>query len=1397
MINTKPIEDPDLGSSMSNSSVDPLPPIIGIGASAGGLSALQSLFDRIDSDTGAAYVVVQHLAPNYQSIMAELLAKHTQMSVEEIALDVHGEAIVPLPNHVYLIPPGKDLTLCDGRLVIHQRQGQSAFSLPIDKFFSSLAREKKDESVAIILSGTGSDGSRGIGDIKENGGLIFVQSPANAAFDGMPHAAIRTGLVDAILTVEEIGEKISKLFSSPPTIEVVDRTMLKQIIQVISRHYKIDFAAYKIHTLQRRIERRASLMDMKDLGLYLQYVEEHATERQALLNDFLIGVTSFFRDGEAFKTLHEKVIKPIWEESSFDSPIRIWVPACATGEEAYTIGMLCLEESRLHDTPRDIRIFATDVDSNVIVSASRGIYSKNQVADISEPIRRRYFIEDDGQFRVSNNLRNMITFAQHDLLGDPPFAQMSLVSCRNFLIYVDTVAQQKVLNTMHFSTWPNGYIFLGPTESLGDCRDKFDIIDTRWRLFRCRQDVSRHVATGVTVKARSTHLPLTTGAGTRQKHVIGEQVPSYRSNALQESFVEAILKTERSACVVVDVDRNVVFRVGDLSPYLRQAVGFVYSDICDLVGRKLSLSVKAILHSMFRGEKKYQKVVCKDYVLDSYPDGSQQAEEVSQDTTIPISLEIDVVPVNVWQSKPTHLLLKFRELPTGQPHSVDREDVSELVSPTPGIRSYIADLENELEVLKKELQESHESNQSTTEEIQTSNEELLVTNEELQSSNEELQSVNEELHTVNAELQERMKEESVLTRDLSNVLSNCPTVMVLLDASLKIRRFTPGISVVCPLRKTDVGRHLSEINFRLDRESLITDAEAVLSNGNGIEFPARISGTDNGEFMVRLTPCFDSNQSVSAILLSFSNVTRLMEAQRAAEFNKGRLEFLLSKAPVVIFSGNISSCGSMSFVSSNIVDFFGIRATDFVENNLLLNEITHPIDRNILKQYWEGARSNESGHRGSCEVRLRDIDGNWRWVEIGFGGSLQVENSEMVGFMMDCAERKRAQLELERASSQAAQTEHLATIGTLASGVAHEFNNLNTVILGNVQLALEREEMTPSLRRSMENVMEAVAKSSNITRNLLSFARPGNQDRVQFDVVETVRSAMSLMEAKVNRVGIELVYNFGVEQVVIHGWPADFGRVVLNLLVNAIHAVSGRNSPRIEVAMHVVEGSLRLQVKDDGCGIDPKDLPHIFLPFFSKKGEHAATGSIQASNKGTGLGLSMAEAVVRKHGGSISVQSVVDKGSVFQIDIPGVVLGDAVESQAPVSELKRVMLKDVRILVIDDEEQIRALTAETLEGRGAKVETVANGLEAIEVLKTRPFDVVILDWLMPVLNGEMFLERVRQEIEGFNTPVIISSGQVRANIAEIRSDSLVSEVLIKPYSMNHMAQVIVSVLQEH
>lgn len=832
-------------------------PIVAIGASAGGLEAFEQFFMNMPSDSGMAFVLIQHLDPTHKSILAELIRRYTRMEVFQIE-----DGMIVKPDCVYVIPPNSYLAILNGKLHLLELTELPGLRMPIDYFFRSLAEDQKEKSICIVMSGTGTEGTLGLRTIKGEGGLGMVQDPATAKYDGMPRSAIATGLPDFVLPADRMPAQLIDYLAHATagrveSVKIAPRTadLLEKVFILVREHTGQDFSLYKRNTILRRIERRMAINRVRKLDDYVRFLQKGPEEAAILFKELLIGVTSFFRDPEAFQALKERGLRKILQNRSKNEAIRIWVPGCATGEEAYSVAMLakeCMEELQVRS---ELQVFGTDIDADAIEIARAGVYPQSISVDLSEERLTRCFNKEDSSFRVKKEVRDKLVFAVQNVVSDPPFSRLDLVSCRNLMIYLTAELQRKLVPLFHYSLRPGGFLFLGTAETVGEFSDLFSTVDRKWKLFRCRET---ELSAEEVIDLHSLRHHETKGPRPESRFPGAPVGINYR-----EAVEKLMLESYSPSGVVINEHSEILYVHGKTGKYLEPAPGSITMNVVSMAREGLRLELASAIRKAtgMRQEIRRDRLTVKT-------DGGEQL------------VNLVVRPLSEPPAMGGMLLAIFEDASEEPPaiSSYHRE-----ASPEDSVHPRVQELEQELKANKEylqstieELETSNEELKSTNEELQSSNEELQSSNEELETSKEELQSVNEELATVNTELQQKIEDLSKANSDMSNLLASTQVATMFLDTGLLIRRFTPKMTDLIPLIQSDVGRPVEHVATKLRYDRLVEDAREALRTLVPIE--TEIRAKDERWYAMRVLPYRTITNVIDGVVITFMEITKLKEA---------------------------------------------------------------------------------------------------------------------------------------------------------------------------------------------------------------------------------------------------------------------------------------------------------------------------------------------------------------------------------------------------------------------------------------------------------------------------------------------------------------------------------------
>jgi two-component system, chemotaxis family, CheB/CheR fusion protein len=880
-------------------------PVVGIGASAGGLEALEQFLGNIPKNSGMAFIVIQHLDPTKKGMLPELLQRVSKMPVHQVK-----DNMVLIPNTVYVIPPNKTMSVHNGILHLFNPSEARGLRLPVDFFFHSLAEDMSERSIGLILSGMGSDGSDGVAGIKEKNGIVMVQDPATAKFDSMPRNAIEAVEVDIVASPAEMAAILADFLKNRRTVssgldaDIKDKSALEKIITLLRTHSGNDFSQYKENMIYRRIERRMSIHGINQVSLYVIYLQDNPGEVDILLKELLISVTNFFRDPEIWDRLKESVIPSIIDKSPEGSIIRVWVPGCSSGEEAYSLAMV-FREAMDGTTPRrnlSMQIFATDLNGEAIEIARKGIFPERINSEMPKDRLSRFFVRIDDHYRINTEIREMIVFAPHNIIMHPPFTKIDLISCRNLLIYLNPTLQKKIFGLFYYSLKPGGIMVLGSSETPGLQNHLFKAIDTRLKIYE-------RSVTSLAYESDNTNLQ------TRTRPVNYGKPATSKSEMSTHSLIDKLLLQEFSpAGVLVNENGDIIYITGHTGKYLEPAAG------------KANMNIFAMLRDELRNEfpAAFRQAILKKKTV------------MMQNIRVGINDKAQNVNIKIrWIDRPESIkgtvMVVFTDSQETGINKPDDNDGRKTVK-----RGRYLELEEELlrareenQFIHEEMHTSHEELKSANEELQSTNEELQSANEELTTSKEELQSLNEELQTVNAELQTRIDQNARVNSDMKNLLNSTDIATLFLDKELHIRRYTNQTTKIFKLIKSDVGRPFTDLATILIYPEMADDAIMVLNTLELLE--KQVQGKDGRWFTVRIMPYHRPDNKIDGLVITFINISNLKQAEEELQEKEQTIRVLLASSDDVIVK--LSAGLNVTGFSSRAEQFFGRNCEDTIDRN--------------------------------------------------------------------------------------------------------------------------------------------------------------------------------------------------------------------------------------------------------------------------------------------------------------------------------------------------------------------------------------------------------------------------------------------------------------------------------
>lgn len=952
--------------------------VVGIGASAGGLEALQDFFNNMPLNTGLAFVVIQHLSPDYKSFMNELLARQTKIPIHIIE-----DAMSVQPDNIYLIPPRKNLSIFHNKLYLEDQSIKKGLNLPVDIFFRSLAKDKGKKSIGVILSGTGSDGTLGTRAIKEAGGMVLVQEETTAKFDGMPRNSIATGLVDYILPPGKMPEALIDFIKHPfvnkehKLEQLLSQNIdtITKIIIILRDYSGIDFSYYKENTIYRRLERRVSVNRLDSLEEYLLFLTESNKEKEILNRELLIGVTRFFRDTEGFDAIKNKVLPEITKNNS----IRIWSAACSTGEEVYSITILLKEYISQNNLDCDIKVFATDIDKNSVEFASKGFYPESVMSDVDPKLLSKYFIKHNNGYEVVDSIRKSIVFATHNILKDSPFSKIDLLLCRNLFIYFKPEIQKKVLSMFYYSIRNDGYLFMGKSETVGDMHNAFVCVDRQWKIFKFKDDYKKNF---------EQKLPIFQGLSNNTGYLSYDKIILNKKNKNEKLF-KNILNISLPPSVIIDSYDNIVHLINDTSKFIKMQPGDFSQNIFNNLSKEFSLYLGTLLRKLKKSDTKF----------------------VAENIISPkehLYKKITIEGREFLHNSSTFYMISFRSEDYIEKHQAQVSTDFELDK-----KNYnrVNELEKELQFTKENLQATVEELETSNEELQSSNEELIASNEELQSTNEELQSVNEELYTVNSEYQTKIEELTKLNNDINNLLVNTEIGALYLDSNLCIRKITPIVSKITNILPTDIGRPITHLSLMNIENNVVQDVHTVVDTLKTID--KELFFSEGSIYLVRIRPYRTDYNAVDGILITFVDITHIKQEHKRANIATERLETALKIGNMAWWEWDLTT--NTVIYDDRKATMLGYKPEDFPDDVEEVCKLLHPDEYEDVMQSMRDYLTGKS-EAWDITYRIKRKDGGYSWYyDKGFIIKRDDDGNplKLIGTVIDVSKIKILEIESE------------------------------------------------------------------------------------------------------------------------------------------------------------------------------------------------------------------------------------------------------------------------------------------------------------------------------------------------------------------------------------------------
>jgi two-component system, chemotaxis family, CheB/CheR fusion protein len=1309
--------------------------VVGIGASAGGLKALLEFFSHTIEQSGMAFVVVVHLSPEHESRLPELLQQATRMPVEQVK-----ETVTIRPNRVYVISPNSLLRMYDSKLEPTGSPRQQGGRMTIDVFLETLAEAHKHRSVGIILSGTGSDGTLGMRAVKANGGITMAEAPEEAEYDGMPRNAIASGAVDFVLRAADMPEKIQQLWHNAQRIQLPSlpeqvapedasaeaEDAIRDILATLRTRTGHDFALYKRATIVRRLERRLQVNQLRDLTAYRNFIIKHPGETEALLRDLLISVTWFFRDPAVWESIEQRVLPELLEGREGGN-LRIWVVGCASGEEVYTLAMLLREQVDAMTSPATVNIFATDIDEEALAFARAGVYPDSIAEHMSHERLRRFFTREQNSYRVNKQLREMIMFAVHNVIQDPPFSRVDLVSCRNLLIYLTRHVQTKVLDLMHFSLKADGFLLLGMSESIEDGYEGFTAVDKANRIFvqqpRSRAGYLLAALPAIHSQRPPTDLP---AVGGRRLVSFGE-------------LHQRLLEHYAPPSVVVDDHYDIIHLSDGAGHFLQLGAGDPSLNIVKVAPEEFRYEVKAALDQAMETMRTVERTGL-----------------VSRRGPQPMALDIKVHPVRDRPSGRTFALIIFGQGSAERP-VVQAANEQVAVPETNRLEERVRDMESQLRAAIEQYELQNEELKASNEELQATNEELRATTEELETGKEELQSINEELVTVNQELKNKVDETTRISDDLQNFVVATEIAAMFIDRDLRLLRYTPFAREVFNVIPTDVGRPVLDITHKLAGIDFEASLNQVFDTLHLVEHEAR--SADGRWYIVRFLPYRTSDDRIRGAVMTFIDITQRKEYEAI-----GRRTETWAKLIVENVRGyailTLDRAGIIQTWNPGAAEIFGYTAKEAIGKDTSI--LFTPEDRAADVPRKERLQAHERGRADDERWQLRK-DGT-RFFASGIMMPLDVNDEHgFVKVLRDLTQQKHAEerqnelLAAERISRGAAEEANRLKDDFLAM-LSHELRNPLALMLMQAEILLRAPEAQKSARltQSARIIHEMVRAQAQLVEDMLDVSRAKTGkltiDRQLLPLTFLIADSIGALRKEAEQKKVTLDVQIAESPLIVEADPVRVRQIAWNLLTNALKFTPSGGTIRVRLTRDRADA--RLDVEDTGEGIPPDQIPHIFEWF-----KRIDAGDLKRAHAGMGIGLALVRQLVELHEGRLEAYSEgVGKGARFSVWLPLQVASVITDKRlhAPVAEAAK--LAGMRILVVDDSNANGDALRDLLELEGASVVVEASPKAAIKLASRQRFDLVISDIAMPEVDGYAMLKAIRAKPANANTPAIAYSG---------------------------------------
>jgi two-component system, chemotaxis family, CheB/CheR fusion protein len=1181
-------------------------PVVALGASAGGLCALREFFENLPPGVDAAFVVIVHLDPAQPSELGRILADHTRMPVSEVRSGVAVE-----PNHVYVISPDLRLRMTGEILAAEEFDQPEARRTPIDFFFRSLADQINDD-FAIVLSGAGADGALGAKAIKEAGGTVLVQEPEEAEYGSMPRSAIAAAVADIICPVRELARRLADLVGQrrnlcdePP--EKADEEDVQRILSHLRVRTGHDFGNYKGSTVRRRISRRMQVRRAGTHREYLRLLRENPEESQALFSDLLISVTTFFRDPGAFEKLQQTVVPKLFVEKTSSDAIRVWIAGCATGEEAYSMAMLLTEEAERREIRPEIQIFASDLDATALLVAREGRYPLTIEADVGKERLQRFFRREIDHYRVSPELREMVLFARHSLLKDPPFSKLDLISCRNLLIYLNRDLQRRICGVFHFGLQPGGFLFLGSCENVDGSAGMFRIVDRDARIYESFRPG----------ESEKNTVPALADLGLRTF----EPAPGRKASRerAETAMHREALEHAAPPSVLVDDSYRVIHLSETAGRYLQPSIGPLSDDLCELVREELRVDLRAAL--------------CRAFA------------EGRGALTSPITIPLDGVRRRVYiQVKPlasdsrrirAALVFFLEGQNSGEPENSNTTEAQEADRRIGELMQELHLLRSQLLSAREEFETANEELRSANEELQSINEEYRSASEELETSKEELQSINEELQTVNGELKAKLESVSRAHSDIQNLMVATDVGILFLDRQLRIKRFTPRVTEIFNIASGDEGRSVTDFTHSLLYEGLEQDALAVLRDLVSLE---RQAPSRNGSWhLMRMRPYRTVENKIDGVVVTLVDFTERRRAEEALRESEARLRSVIDGVGDAIII--IDAEGWIKSVNSATVKMFGFSQEELLGKDVaaLMPEPYRSRHRSFLQKFLEAGVAKVIGSPREIEARRKD--GAVFPAELMVSQARRDDERLFIGFVRDLSEKRKFEARLDRLYKN-----RLSSMAEMVTALAHEINQPLAAAATYLQAARRQfaalEQKPADIDKTLSSAAGELVRTGRIIGQLRQFISNGEPEKSMQNLHQLIRQAHELARTRVEKAGVEFVLRLDAGEDAVLVDKLQIQQVLLNLIRNAREAMIHSSERVLIISTQLTNGDIQTNVIDTGCGLSEAVKAELFEPFNTTKTD------------GLGVGLAISQSIIAGHYGKLWAEPNRPAGTKFSFTLP-------------------------------------------------------------------------------------------------------------------------------------------------